>query len=181
MRRFEEIKDYRAEGWSRSRRMVAKIEVNRHGSNRRFVVTNLSGSAQGIYEGFYVQRGNVPERPLGELKNGLQMDRLSLHGFRANGLKLLAHVLAYALVVLHREATASIAEIARMEVSTLRQQLWKVGAVVKTSMRRIWFHISSSWPQRELMVRVYQAVRQFIDRLRPEVLVLPLAPPYLLM
>lgn len=84
-------------------------------------------------------------------------------------------------MVLHREATASIPEIARAEVSTLRQQLWKVGAVVQCSVRRIWFHISSSWPQRELWVRVYQAVRQFLDRLRPEVIIVPLAPPALLM
>lgn len=94
VQRFEEIVDYQAEGWSRPRRIVAKIEVHRHGSQRRFVVTNLSGLAQGIYEGFYVQRGNVPERPLGELKNGLQLDRWSFPGFHANGLKLLAHVLA---------------------------------------------------------------------------------------
>src|SRR5438067_13797771 len=76
---------------ARPRRIVAKIEINRHGVNRRFVVTNLSGLGQGIYRGFYVQRGNVPEKPIGELKNGLQMDRLSFHRFRANGLKLLEH------------------------------------------------------------------------------------------
>jgi hypothetical protein len=97
VQRFEVIEDYQAETWSRPRRIVAKIEINRHGVNRRFVVTNLSGDGRGIYHGFYVQRGNVPEKPIGELKNGLQMDRLSFHRFRANGLKLLEHTLAYAL------------------------------------------------------------------------------------
>ena len=43
VQRFEAIEDYQAESWSRPRRIVAKIEINRHGSNRRFVVTNLSG------------------------------------------------------------------------------------------------------------------------------------------
>jgi Transposase DDE domain group 1 len=168
VQRFEEIEDYQADGWSRPRRIVAKLEINRHGLNRRFIVTNLSGSGRGIYHGFYVQRGDVPERPIGELKNGLQMDRLSFHRFRSNGLKLLEHTLAYALVVLHREAVAAIPEVARAEVGTLRQRLWKVGAVVKTSTRRIWFHVSATWPHRELFVRVYQAVRQFTQALRPQ-------------
>lgn len=173
VQRFEVLEDYQADRWSRPRRIVAKIEINRHGTNRRFVVTNLSGHGQGIYHGFYVQRGDVPERPIGELKNGLHMDRLSFHRFRANGLKLLEHTLAYALVVLHREATASIPEVAQAEVSTLRQRLWKVGAVVKTSVRRIWFHISTSWPNRRLFERVYMAVQQYVVSVRREVRVLP--------
>jgi hypothetical protein len=165
VQRFEVIEDYQAEKWSRPRRIVAKIEINRHGVNRRFVVTNLSGQGQGIYHGVYVQRGDVPERPIGELKNGLQMDRLSFHRFRANSLKLLEHTLAYALVVLHREATATIPEIAKAEVSTLRQKLWKVGAVVKTSVRRIWFHFSETWPHQHLFIQVHGAVRQFVESL----------------
>lgn len=175
VQRFELIEDYQADGWSRPRRIVAKIEINPQGTNRRFVVTNLSGQAQGIYQGFYVQRGNVPERPIGELKNGLHMDRLSFHRFRANSLKLLEHTLAYALVVLHREATAAIPEVARAEVGTLRQRLWKVGALVKTSARRIWFHFSATWPCRDLFVRVYEAVRAFVQRLQPQVAALPIA------
>lgn len=175
VQRFEVLEDYQADSWSRPRRIVAKIEINRHGTNRRFVVTNLSGDGRGIYHGFYVQRGDVPERPIGELKNGLHMDRLSFHRFRANGLKLLEHTLAYALVVLHREATASIPEIAQAEVNTLRQHLWKVGAVVKTSVRRIWFHVSTSWPNRRLFERVYVAVQQYLASLRREVSILPKA------
>jgi Transposase DDE domain group 1 len=176
VQRFEVIEDYQAEGWSRPRRIVAKIEINQHGTNRRFTVTNLSGHGQGIYRGCYVQRGDVPEKPIGELKNGLHMDRLSFHRFRANGLRLLEHILAYALVVLHREATAALPEVAKAEVSTLRQRLWKVGALVQTSVRRIWFHISETWPHRELFVRVYQAVQQFLDSLRQERIIRPSAP-----
>jgi len=175
VQRFEVIEDYQAESWSRPRRIVAKIEINRHGTNRRFVVTNLSGQPQGIYHGFYVRRGDVPERPIGELKNGLHMDRLSFHRFRANGLRLLEHTLAYALVVLHREATAAIPEVAQAEVNTLRQRLWKVGALVNTSVRRIRFHFSETWPGRDLFIRVYQAVRHFVQSLRPELAALPIA------
>ena len=54
-----------ADGWTRSRRIIAKIEINRHGSNCRFVVSNLTGSPEGVYHGCYVQRSDVPERPIG--------------------------------------------------------------------------------------------------------------------
>ena len=173
VQRFETIEDYQADTWTQPRRIVVKLEINRWGTNRRFVVTNLSGYPQGIYHGFYVQRGNVPEKPIGELKNGLHADRLSFHRFRANGLKLLEHTLAYALVVLHREATAAIPEVARAEVSTLRLRLWKVAALVKSSVRRIWFHFSATWPHRELWLRVEQALRQFVESIRAARPVMP--------
>jgi hypothetical protein len=167
VQRFEWIEDYQAGGWSRPRRILAKIEINRHGHNRRFVVTNLSGDPQGIYQGFYVQRGAVPERPIGELKNGLQADRLSCHGFSANALRLLEHTVAYAIVVLFRAAVADVPEVATAEVGTLRQRLWKIGAVVTTSARRIWFHLSETWPHWDLWVRVQAALDNFAQRFRP--------------
>ena len=136
--------------------------MNRQGTNRRFVVTNMSGDPQGLYHGFYVKRGNVPEKPLGELKNGLGADRLSSHGFTANALRLGLQVLAYAIFVLHREATAEVPEIATAELGTVRTKLFKIGAVVKTSVRRIWFHLSETWPHRGLLVRVQQALHKFV-------------------
>src|SRR5262249_383822 len=49
--RFEVIEDYQADGWSRPRRVVCKVECTPQGSQRRFVVTNLSGQPSGIYRG----------------------------------------------------------------------------------------------------------------------------------
>lgn len=168
VQRFESFEDYQAGTWLRPRRIIAKIEITPQGPNRRFIVTNMSGHAQGIYHGFYVKRGDVPESPIGEWKNGLQGDRLSLHGFRANGLKLLEHLLAFALLALYREAAAAtVPEMARAEVATWRQRLWKVGAIVITTPRRIWFHFSETWPFRDLWRRVHEAALAFVEQLRP--------------
>jgi hypothetical protein len=71
-------------------------------------------------------------------------------------------------VVRHREAVAAVPEVAKAEVGTLRQQLWKVGAVVKTRVRRLWFYFSETWPPRQLFVAVYQAVCVFVAQLRGE-------------
>lgn len=162
VQRFQSMDDYQAGSWSRPRRILAKVEVNQHGTNRRFVVTNMSGDAGGLYHGFYVKRGAVPEKPIGELKNALGADRLSSHGFTANSLRFGLHVLAYAIFVLHREATAEVPEIATAELGTVRTKLFKVGAVVKTSVRRIWFHFSETWPHRALFIRVQQALDGFV-------------------
>jgi hypothetical protein len=161
VQRFEVIEDYQAASWSRPRRVVCKVECTPQGSQRRFVVTNLSGHPRGIYRGFYVERGEVPEQSLDELKNGLDLGRLSAHGFRANGYRLLLHVVAYGLVVLLREAASGIAEVATARVNTLRSRLWKVGAWVEEQAGQIWFHVAATWPGRELWTQVQSAVERF--------------------
>jgi hypothetical protein len=158
VQRFEVLGNYQAETWSRPRRVVCKVEGTPQGSQRRFVVTNLSGQPAGIYRSVYVQRGEVPEQPIDELKNGLDLGRLSAHSFRANAYRPLLHVVAYGLGVLWREAAASVAEVAQATVSTLRSRLWKVGAWVERKARRIWFHVAASWPGRDLWERVQAAV-----------------------
>jgi hypothetical protein len=162
VQRFESVSNYQAETWSHPRRIVAKIEVTPQGSQRRFVVTDHTESAAEVYRDFYVQRGKVPEQPIGEMKNGLQADRLSACGFCANAFRLLVHTLAYAIVVLFREAVATVPEVATATVSTLRQRLWKLAARVVTSPRRIWLHLSETWPYRDLWIRVLAAVQSFV-------------------
>jgi hypothetical protein len=169
VQRFEVLEDYQAESWSQPRRVVCKVEITPQGSQRRFVVTNLSGDPRGLYQGFYVARGEVPEQPLDELKNGLDLGRLSAHGFRANGYRLLLHVVAYGLVVLLREAAAAVPAVATATVSTLRSRLWKVGAWVDRKAGRIWFHVAASWPGRELWQQVQTAVERFAASCGPSV------------
>jgi len=165
---FQVIDDYQADGWPHPRPIIAKVEAMPQGINRRFVVSNLDGSPAEIYHGFYVKRGNVPERPIGQLKNGLAADRLSSPRFLANAWKLECHVLAYAIYVLFQEANESVPEVAGKQVATLRQQLFKTGAVVETSVRRIWIHFASHWPRRSLFIRICEAVDRYLAGFLPE-------------
>jgi hypothetical protein len=166
VQRFEAIAHYQAEG------VVAAAPDHRQdrdqpqGSQRRYVVTNLSSQPHGIYHGFYVQRGAVPEQSFAELKHGLHADRLSASGFRANAFRLLVHVVAYAIVVLFREAAASVVAGATATVSSLRQRLWKVGAWVYRSARWNWFHLSETWLCRGLWPRVQEALRRLVRELQ---------------
>jgi hypothetical protein len=162
VQRFEELGDYQAGTWPQARRVVAKIEINPQGSQRRFVVTNLTAAPQVVYRQVSTQRGKVPEQPIGEMKHGLRCDRLSSSGFCAHAFRLVVPALAYALVVLFREATATVTEVATATVPTLRQKLWKVGAVLVTSARRICLHVSANWPGQALWRRVHEAVAHFV-------------------
>jgi hypothetical protein len=170
--RFTQFDDYQAESWSHPRRIVAKCEVTAQGGpNRRFVVTNLTDRPESVYHGLYVKRGNYPEHGIQELKHGLQMDRLSSHRFFANAFTLQCHVLAYALWILFREANANVPEVAAHQLRTVQAKLFKVGALAHSSVRRIWFRISKTWPGRDLFVRVCEAVANFthaLGRLWPD-------------
>ncbi len=167
VQRFEELRDYQAGTWPHPRRVVVKVECTPQGSQRRVVVTNREEAPAVVYREWYTPRGKVPEQPIGELKNGLRAERLSACGFRANAFRLLVHTLAYALVVLFREAVAGIPEVAKATVRTLRQRLWKVGAVVRYQARRVTVQVAACWPQRALWLRVWQAVAGFVQHFEP--------------
>lgn len=163
---FHTFDDYQADSWPHPRRIVTKLEITRTGGrNVRYVVTNMDGHARDIYHGFYTQRGNVPERPIGELKNGLSLDRLSSHRCLANAHKMMVHVLAYLLHALFREANAQTPEVATMEVDTARTRLYKAGALVRATHRRIWFRVADHWPGADLLSRAATAVKQHVAEL----------------
>lgn len=155
VRMFSSLR-YRAARWRRARRMLIKVEVSALGLNLRFVVTNRPGKASGVFA-WYNDRG-VAERYIDELKNGFAFDRLSCSRYRANALRVQLHALAYALVHLFRQRLANT-PLANATVITLRLQLFKVAARVERTARRLWFHLSSSWPHRGLFLAAHAGIR----------------------
>jgi hypothetical protein len=140
---------YRARTWPRRRRVIIKAEViclegREPRDNPRFVVTNLPGSARSIYEKIYCARGEIENR-IKELKIGLQIDRTSCTSFWANQFRVLMTGAAYVLmqeVRLHAARTS----MARAQVWTLRERLFKIGAHMVVSVRRFVLHLPQSYP-----------------------------------
>jgi hypothetical protein len=139
---------YQARRWSRSRRVVAKIERTREGMNVRFLVTNRKGRAGAIFD-WYEQRGQA-ENFIKELKNDLSADRLSCSKYKANAFRLQLYATAYNLLVLFRRQVLVGTQLARATVATIRLRLLKAGARVKLTARRLWFHIATGWPGRPI-------------------------------
>ena len=59
--------------------MIAKLEVTTQGRNPRFIVTNLNGDAQQLYDQVYCARGEMENR-IKEQQLGLFADRTSARG-----------------------------------------------------------------------------------------------------
>lgn len=74
--------DYGAGTWDRQRRVIIKAEHGAKGSNPRFVVTNLEGDAQQLYDHVYCARGEMENR-IKEQQLGLFADRTSCHSWLA--------------------------------------------------------------------------------------------------
>lgn len=141
--------------WRRhSRRICVKAERNSGGGRASFVITNRRGTAEEVFA-FYHGRGECENR-IEELKNGFAADRLSCHRFLANAFRLLLHAAAYNLVVLFRHRLPE--QLRHAQIETLRRQLFKLGALVKRSARRIFVHLASGWPYQTCFQQVLQTL-----------------------
>jgi hypothetical protein len=144
---------YGAETWDRQRRVIVKAEHLEQGANTRFIVTNLDGEAQKLYDELYCQRGEAENR-IKEQQLGLFADRTSCHDFVANQFRVLLSAAAYILMdTLRREGLAN-SELANAQVGTIRLRLLKIGARVVHSVRRIVIHLAGGYPLKQLFVQV---------------------------
>jgi hypothetical protein len=140
---------YAAGTWDRPRRVIVKAEHNAQGPNPRFVVTNVPGDPQMLYEEVYCQRGEMENR-IKEQQLDLFADRTSCHRFLANQFRLLLSSAAYLLMQALRRTALAGTDLARAQVGTIRLRLLKVAARVVLSARRVVFHLAGSYPYREL-------------------------------
>jgi len=146
---------YGAKKWDRPRLIIAKAEHNSLGRNPRYVITTLKGDAQELYDGTYCPRGDMENR-IKEQQLCLFADRTSCHNWWPNQLRLLMSTLAYVLVDSLRRDTLVGTELESAQVTRIRLELLKIGAVVVRNTRRIKIHLSSSWPRRELFLKVHR-------------------------
>jgi hypothetical protein len=140
---------YQARSWEQPRRVIIKAEIvfNHRGEpkdNPRFVVTNQRQSPKFIYKKAYCSRGEIENR-IKELHHGLELDRTSCPSFWANQFRVLLTAAAYALMQeIRRQARRTT--LARAQVSTLRERLFKLSARIEESVRRIVVHLPQSFP-----------------------------------
>lgn len=109
------------------------------------MVTNPRGDAQDLYERVYCARGEMENR-IKEQQLGLFADRTSCHKFAANQFRLLLSAAAYLLVEHIRRVALHGTELARAQVTRIRLELFKIGARVVGSVRRIVLHLAQGFP-----------------------------------
>jgi hypothetical protein len=147
-RRFKDFTWQTRKSWSRERRVVAKAEWTRGEANPRFVVTSLARQeheARHLYEKLYCARGEMENR-IKECQLDLYADRTSAHTMRANQLRLWFASMAYVLLCALRRIGLAHTQFARASCGAIRLKLLKIGALVRTSVRRIKLAMPSAFP-----------------------------------
>lgn len=147
--------------WSRSRRVVGKAELVGDKRNPRFVVTSLRRrklAAKPLYEQLYCARGDMENR-IKEQQLGMFADRTSTATMRANQLRLYFSTFAYLLVHELRCRGLRDTEMEHAQCSTIRLRLFKIAAVIRVSVRRVVFALSSVHPAQAVFRQVLANLR----------------------
>jgi len=149
---FREFQYRTLDSWSRTRRVIGKAEHTLDGANPRFVVTSLKRTrvaydARALYEDLYCARGEAENR-IGE-QFELFADRASSATMAANQLRMWFSAMAYVLVDTLRRVGLRFTQFADASAQTIRLKLLKLGALVRTSIRRVHFAIASGCPNKD--------------------------------
>ncbi len=153
VRRFAQFYDA-AGSWSRTERIIARVEAGPQGTDTRFIVTNLEGGRpKKLYLGLYCARGQA-ENHIKAWKNYLAADRTSCHQAEANQFRLFLHAGAYWLLWSLRRAMPKRSTWRVMQFDTLRLRLLKLAARVVELKKQINIHLPSSTPDQAIFARL---------------------------
>ena len=179
-RRFKNFTYTTLKSWSRARRVVGKAEwlaeketepgghpstvrPSKGEANPRFVVTSLSieaCEARRLYEEIYCARGDMENR-IKECQLDLFADRTSTATMRANQLRLYLASMAYVLLCALRRIGLKHTQFAKAGCGTIRLKLFKIGALVRISVRRIKIAMASAVLYRQEFSHAYRALANY--------------------
>ena len=159
VRRYYGSFTYRAQSWSKPRRVVAKVKWHPGELYPRvgFIITNLARPAERVVS-FYNQRGTA-EQWIKEGKGAIKWTRLSCRTFAANAVRLHLHALAYNLGNFMR--TLALPKAAEpWSLTSLREKLIKIGAKVVSHGRYVTFQMAEVAVPRQMFAEILSLIAQ---------------------
>jgi hypothetical protein len=157
LRRFKTF-FYAARSWSKTRRVIARVEVSPNGRDTRYIVTNLEGGrGKHLYEKLYSARGQA-ENHIKAWKTHLASDRTSCSKATANQMRLMLHGAAYWIWWKLRAACPKKSPWRRAQFDTLRLHLAKLAATIVEKKTRIIVTLPASCPQQGLLRLLFDAL-----------------------
>jgi hypothetical protein len=148
--------DYAAHTWKMPRWVIAKAEHTEKGSNPRFILTNIVGDPQKIYDERYCARGEMENRVKEQMM--LFADRVSAHRWWANQWRLLLSGLAYTLMEALRRLALAGTELAEATCQTIRLKLIKIGTVIDRKLTLVRLHFCSAHPLQALFTHAVRCL-----------------------
>jgi hypothetical protein len=152
VRRHGEV-DYAAKAWpaqpkSIVRRVIARVEAGPLGTDTRFIITNLAGTLDHLYEDVYCARGQA-ENLIKAHKLHLASDRTSCTRATANQFRLLVHTAAYWLMFTLRGLAPKLSFWRDAQFDIIRGNLLKVAARVTEMATRIKVALPTVYPYQD--------------------------------
>src|SRR5580658_7974057 len=144
VRRYGEFR-YAAKSWTVERRVIARVEAGPQGADSRFIVTNLPGLPQALYNKVYCARGRA-ENLIKAHKLHLASDRTSCSRATANQFRLLIHTAAYWLMLSLRGLAPRNSFWREAQFDTIRLCLIKVAGRVTEMVTRIKLALPTAYP-----------------------------------
>jgi hypothetical protein len=152
LRRFHQT-TYQAGRWPKARKIIARAEATSMGSDVRFVVTNLPGSAKVLYEKVYCARGRM-ENMIKDMKLYTRSDRTSCHRWEANQFRLFLHMAAYWLLLSLRKAAPRRSLWRTATFETLRRAFLKIAVRIQELKSRIKVAFPSAYPHAPILALI---------------------------
>jgi hypothetical protein len=157
-RRFKDFTWQTRKSWARPRRVIAKAEWTQGQANPRFIVTSLTDKdSRTLYEELYCARGEMENR-IKECQLDLFADRTSSATMAANQLRLWFASMSYVLVESVRRLGLQTTDLANATCGTIRRKLFKIGALVKISVRRVKLAMASGCPYKTAFAQAHRAL-----------------------
>jgi hypothetical protein len=159
---FKDFRYQTRKSWSCERRVIGKAEHLAKGENPRFIVTTLSTEewdACSLYEELYCARGDMENR-IKEQQLSLFADRTSTHEMRSNQLRLYFSSFAYVLMQTLRRLGLEGTSMAKAQCDTIRLKLFKIGAHIRVSVRRVRIAFSESYPYAVLFRQIMRRLQR---------------------
>jgi hypothetical protein len=149
VRRFHQL-PYRAREWSRSRKLVARVEATALGTDVRFIVTSLEGRGKTLYEKVFCARGNA-EHLIKDMKRFTRSDKTACSRWQANQFRLFLHVGAYWLLHTLRHAAPKRSRWRGATFETIRRVFVKIAVRVEELKGKIKLAFPASYPQAAML------------------------------
>jgi hypothetical protein len=101
-------------------------------------------------------------RVVGKMENRIKeqqlylfSDRTSTHWMRSNQLRLYFASFAYVLVETLRRIALCGTEMSNSQCHTIREKLFKIGAQIRLTVRKVWLSLSESYPFAYLLEQIW--------------------------
>jgi Transposase DDE domain group 1 len=156
VRRFHQF-NYAADAWSKPRKVIARVEATKMGTDARFIVTNLPGRGKHLYEKVYCARGRM-ENLIKDWKLYTRADKTACTRWQANQFRLFLHIGAYWLLHTLRRAAPPRSVWHGATFETIRRAFIKVAVRVEELKSRIKLSFPASYPHADALTGITASI-----------------------